>query len=60
MTNPNANERPYDGQHNTPETEAERTAREQKEVQAAAGETPESRNAGPMNAQNTPGSETQR
>lgn len=59
MTNPNANERPYEGQHNEPETEQERIARQQKEVQAAAGET-EYRNAGPSNAQNTPGPETQR
>lgn len=57
MTNPGASERPYNAQHS--ETEAERVAREQKEVQAAAGEPTETRNAGSMDAQNTPGPETQ-
>ena len=54
MTTP---ERPYDPQHSN-ETEAERVAREQKEVQAAAGEV-ETRDSGSANAQNTPGPETQ-
>lgn len=53
MTTP---EQPYEPQSN--ETEQERVAREQQEVQAAAGET-ETRNSGSMNAQNTPGPETQ-
>lgn len=54
MTTP---ERPYEPQH-TEETEAERVAREQKEVQAAAGET-ETRDSGSADSQNTPGPETQ-
>lgn len=53
MTTP---ERPYEPQNN--ETEAERVAREQQEVQAAGGES-EVRDSGSMNAQNTPGPETQ-
>lgn len=61
MTTPGSNERPYEAQPvDSVETESERTAREQQEAQAAAGETTESRNAGPMSAQNTPGPETQR
>lgn len=60
MTDP-AND--YEAQHAQPvdngvETEAERVARQQKETQAAGGDT-ETRNAGSMNAQNTPGPETQ-
>lgn len=53
MTSP---ERGFEPQNN--ETEAERVAREQKEVQAAAGET-ETRDSGSANAQNTPGPEVQ-
>lgn len=52
-----APERPYEPQHSQ-ETEAEKFAREQKEVQAAAGEV-ETRDSGSANAQNTPGPETQ-
>lgn len=57
MTNPGSNERPYDPQH-ADETEAERVARQQQETQAADSET-EVRNSGSMDAQNTPGPETQ-
>ena len=58
MTNPGSNERPYEAQHTSQETEAERVANQQKETQAANGEV-ETRNAGSMDAQNTPGPETQ-
>lgn len=54
MTTP---ERPFDAP-NPQETEHEKVARKQKEVQAAAGKT-ESRDAGSANAQNTAGPETQ-
>lgn len=59
MTNPSE----YEAQHTQPvdngvETESERVARQQKETQAAGGTT-ETSNAGSMDAQNTPGPETQ-